>query len=338
MKAFIITILIGVATALDVVPGSYIIQLKPGTSASAHHRAVRSLLRKLDSTIQSFSIGKDFNAYAATALSTEDAAALSGRDDVLFVEPDFYISEFEGRARFGFSGVTGGTAFEEDGDGHGTHVAGTVAGKTYGVAKKAQVVAVKVFGSDGTGQASWLLAGITWAVNDILARNAVSSSVINLSLSTNGPSTSLEGAVRAAWNQGIVSVSAAGNSDSPAANLSPARIAETITVGMTRADRRRSQIIPNIYGSNWGPELDVFAPGEEILSAGWRSDTDTRTTTGTSMATPLVAGLISYLRALEGGLASPSSVKARLVALGHKGVVTDPKGSPNVLVYNGSGR
>ncbi|EHA50664.1 alkaline proteinase [Pyricularia oryzae 70-15] len=246
--------------------------------------------------------------------------------------------EFEGRARFGFSGVTGGTAFEEDGDGHGTHVAGTVAGKTYGVAKKAQVVAVKVFGSDGTGQASWLLAGITWAVNDILARNAVSSSVINLSLSTNGPSTSLEGAVRAAWNQGIVSVSAAGNSDSPAANLSPARIAETITVGMTRADRRRSQIIPNIYGSNWGPELDVFAPGEEILSAGWRSDTDTRTTTGTSMATPLVAGLISYLRALEGGLASPSSVKARLVALGHKGVVTDPKGSPNVLVYNGSGR
>lgn len=92
MKAFIITILIGVATALDVVPGSYIIQLKPGTSASAHHRAVRSLLRKLDSTIQSFSIGKDFNAYAATALSTEDAAALSGRDDVLFVEPDFYIS------------------------------------------------------------------------------------------------------------------------------------------------------------------------------------------------------------------------------------------------------
>ncbi|KAI6380651.1 hypothetical protein MCOR25_001586 [Pyricularia grisea] len=402
MKAFIVTLLIGVATALDIVPGSYIVQLKPGTSATAHHRAVRSLLRKRDSTIQSFSIGQDFNAYAATALSAEDAAALSGRDDVLSIEPDFYISvhdfnrtdldlepralttqspsgvwslsdvshtaagasdyvyddtagagqtvyvvdtgirishqEFEGRARFGYSALTGSTSYEEDGDGHGTHVAGTVAGKTYGVAKKAQVVAVRVFGSDGTGQASWTIAGITWAVNDILARNAASSSVINLSLSASAPSTALEALVRSAWNQGIVSVSAAGNSDSPAANLSPARIAETITVGMTRADRRRSQIIPNIYGSNWGPELDVFAPGEDILSADWRSDTGARTTTGTSMATPLVAGLISYLRALEGGLASPSDVKARLVALGHKGVVTDPKGSPNVLVYNGSGR
>ena len=113
---------------------------------------------------------------------------------------------------------------------------------------------------------------------------------------------------------------------------------ETITVGMTGTTRRRTQVIAGIFGSNYGPELDVFAPGQDIVSASHLSDSGSRSTTGTSMATPLVSGLICYLRRLEGGIASPASVKTRLVQLGHSGVVTDPKGSPNVLVYNGSGR
>jgi subtilisin family serine protease len=150
--------------------------------------------------------------------------------------------------------------------------------------------------------------------------------------------SAIENAVRAAWNQGIVSVSAAGNADQPASGSAPARIAETITVGMTGINRRRTQVIAGVFGSNYGPELDVFAPGQDIVSASWQSDTGSRVTTGTSMATPLVSGLICYLRRLEAGLSSPDSVKARLVQLAHKGVVTDPKGSPNVLVYNGSGR
>ncbi|KAL2204572.1 alkaline proteinase, partial [Sarocladium strictum] len=247
--------------------------------------------------------------------------------------------EFEGRARFGYSAITSSTTYHEDDDGHGTHVAGTVAGKTYGVAKKAQVVAVKSF-SSGAGQGSWVLNGINWAVNDIISRNAQATSVLNLSLVSTGgsPNTALENAVRAAWNQGIVSVSAAGNADQPASNSSPARITETITVGMTGPTRRRTQVIAGVFGSNYGPELDLFAPGQDIISASWQSDTGSRSTTGTSMATPLVAGLICYLRQLEGGLSAPASVKARLVQLGHSGVVTDPKGSPNVLVYNASGR
>jgi oryzin len=209
MKGFIITLLCGVATAIDVVPGSYIVQLQPDTVPTSHHRAVRSILRKRDSTVQSFSIGDSFNAYVATSLSSEDAAVLASRQDVLSVEPDIWYyhddlnqteenlhpralttqspagswslgdvshrdagasdyvydesagaghtvyvvdsgirishQEFEGRARFGYSGVTGSTTYEEDDDGHGTHVAGTVAGRTYGVAKKAEVVAVKSF-------------------------------------------------------------------------------------------------------------------------------------------------------------------------------------------------
>ena len=106
---------------------------------------------------------------------------------------------------------------------------------------------------------------------------------------------------------------------------------------MTQPDRGRVNIIADIYGSNYGPEMDVFAPGRDIVSASHLSDTGTATKTGTSMATPLVAGLVCYLRALEGGLAAPKQAADRVLALALKGVVGDPKGSPNLLVNNGSG-
>lgn len=246
--------------------------------------------------------------------------------------------EFEGRARFGINGVTNSTDpsnASKDTDGHGTHCAATVGGKTYGAAKKASLVDVKVF--DGaTGSISAILSGIQWAVADVIARGAQGTSVFSMSLSAENSSI-MDAAVLAAYNAGILSVVAAGNENKAIANTSPARLPQAFTVGMTQPNRGRVNIITDIYGSNFGPEMDVFAPGRDIVSASHLSDTGTALKTGTSMATPLVAGLVSYLRALEGGLGSPDAVTARILQLALKGVVGDPRGSPNVLVNNGSG-
>lgn len=248
-------------------------------------------------------------------------------------------SEFGGRARFGVNGILNSTdpaEANQDNDGHGTHVAGTVAGTIYGAAKLASVVDVKVF--DGsTGTVSALLTGIEWAVNDVVSRGAQATSVFSMSLGVRSDSTVLDDAVAEAYNQGILSVVAAGNENAPIGNTAPARLAESLTVGMTQADRGRVNIMTDIYGSNFGPEMDVFAPGRNIVSASNLADDGVATKTGTSMATPLVAGLVCYLRALEDGLGSPEAVVARILELAQKDVVGDVRGSPNVLVYNGSG-
>ncbi|KAH6619980.1 alkaline serine protease Alp1 [Boeremia exigua] len=247
--------------------------------------------------------------------------------------------EFEGRARFGINGVTNSTDpsnASKDTDGHGTHCAGTVAGKTYGAAKKASLVDVKVF--DGaSGSISATLTGIQWAVNDVVSRGAQRTSVFSMSLGAETTATLLDDAVKAAYDVGILSIVAAGNADAPVGNNSPARLAQSFTVAMSRPDRGRVSLIANVFGSNYGPEVDVFAPGSDIVSASHLSDTGTSSKTGTSMATPLVAGLVCYLRKLEGGLNTPTQVTNRILQLGLKGVVSDTKGSPNVLVNNGSG-
>ncbi|KAL1599533.1 hypothetical protein SLS60_007336 [Paraconiothyrium brasiliense] len=247
--------------------------------------------------------------------------------------------EFEGRARFGVNGITNSTdasGASKDDDGHGTHCAATVVGKTFGVAKKASVVDVKVF--DGsTGSISSIITGIQWAVNDVVSRSAQSTSVFSMSLGAETTSTILDDAVQAAYDAGILSIVAAGNENAPIAPNSPARLPASFTVGMTQPDRNRVNIIADIYGSNFGPEMDVFAPGRDIVSASNLNDTGNSTKTGTSMSTPLVAGLVCYLRALESGLGSPDQVTGRILELAIKDVVGDPKGSPNLLVYNGSG-
>ena len=248
--------------------------------------------------------------------------------------------EFEGRARFGINGVTNSTdpsGASADTDGHGTHCAGTVAGKTFGAAKKASLVDVKVFDGE-SGTTSAILTGIQWAVNDVVSRNAQASSVFSMSLSARTSSTLLDDAVKAAYDAGILSIVAAGNENSAIGDTTPARAPESFTVGMTQPDRGRVSIIADIYGSNFGPEMDVFAPGRDIVSASHLSDTGNSTKTGTSMATPLVAGLVCYLRALEGGLGSPKAVGDRILGLALKDVVSDPRGSPNLLVNNGNGR
>jgi oryzin len=247
--------------------------------------------------------------------------------------------EFAGRASFGINGLTGSTINDGsnsgDRDGHGTHVAATIIGKKYGVAKKARAIDVKVFEGD-TGSISAILTGLSWAVNDIISKGAQDTSVLSMSLSTSVQKI-LDDSIIEAYSQGILTVTAAGNNDGPAASYSPAHLPQAFTVGMTQPDRARVQIIPGIYGSNYGPELDVFAPGRDIISASHESDNGISIKTGTSMATPLVSGLVCYLRALERNLTTPDAVTERILQMALKDTLTNTgSGSPNLLVNNGS--
>lgn len=233
--------------------------------------------------------------------------------------------EFEGRASNGYNAVGG--AFT-DSVGHGTHVAGTIGSKTYGVAKKASLIAVKVFAGE-QGSTSTILDGYQWAVNDIRAKGRTNKAAINLSLGGSF-SSAFNRAVTAAFNNGVVTVVAAGNENTDASGSSPASAPEAITVGAIERGNARAEY------SNFGSILDVFAPGTNILSTWIGSTTATNTISGTSMATPHVVGLVLYLQALE-GLTSPKAVADRIVALSTKNVVTDVQGSPNRLAYNGNG-
>ncbi|KAK3995200.1 putative serine protease with a subtilisin domain [Cladorrhinum sp. PSN332] len=239
--------------------------------------------------------------------------------------------EFEGRAHLGFNAFPG--ADDNDNQGHGTHVAGTIAGKTYGVAKKAKIVSVKVF-DYGASTTSIVLSGFAWAVSNI---TSPSTSLISMSLG-GPPSAAFNAAVASAFSSGILSVVAAGNEGLDASTSSPASAAEAITVGAVDINNERP------YWSNYGSLVDIFAPGVEVLSA-WSGgdDEDWHVADGTSMAAPHVAGLVLYLRGLErrsvGGVSkSVAEVVERVKALGTRGVVKDGgKGSPDLLAYNGSG-
>jgi subtilisin family serine protease len=212
------------------------------------------------------------------------------------------------------------------GNGHGTHVSGTIGGTTYGVAKNVSLVAVKVLDSSGSGTTSGVIAGIQWAASAASGKKAVA----NMSLG-GSYSASLNSAVSSAISSGLTFVVAAGNDNANAANYSPASVADAITVGATTsADARASY-------SNYGSTLDVFAPGSSITSSYIGSNSATAILSGTSMATPHVVGLAAYLIALE-GLSSPSAVVSRIKALASSNKITSAgSGSPNLLIYNGSG-
>lgn len=233
--------------------------------------------------------------------------------------------EFEGRASFGYNAAGGDNA---DTVGHGTHVAGTIGSKTYGVSKKANLIAVKVFQGESSST-STILDGYQWAVNDIRAKGRQNKAAINLSLG-GAFSTAFNKAVKAAYDGGVVTVVAAGNDNADASDSSPASAPEAITVGSIDKTNARS------YFSNFGADLDIFAPGSDILSTWIGSNTATNTISGTSMATPHVVGLVLYLQALE-GLSGPAAVANRLSALATTNAVSDTQGSPNKLAYNGSG-
>ncbi|MFE9019868.1 S8 family serine peptidase [Streptomyces sp. NPDC007808] len=232
--------------------------------------------------------------------------------------------DFGGRASYGYDAIDNDNT-AQDGHGHGTHVAGTVAGTAYGVAKKAKVVGVRVLNNSGQGTTAQVVAGIDW-----VARNAVKPAVANMSLG--GPADSaLDTAVRNAVASGITFAVAAGNESTNASTRSPARVAEAITVGATTSSDAKASY------SNYGSALDLFAPGSSITSAWNSSDSATNTISGTSMASPHVAGAAA-LHLADNPSATPAQVASALTSAATTGVVTSPgTGSPNRLLYVGGG-
>ncbi|SEM63339.1 Serine protease, subtilisin family [Stigmatella aurantiaca] len=231
-------------------------------------------------------------------------------------------TEFQGRAMTGFDAVTaGGTA--NDCNGHGTHVAGTVGGATYGVAKGVTLHAVRVLDCGGSGTYEGVVAGVDW-----VTANHVKPAVANMSLG-GGVSDALDQAIRNSITAGVVYAVAAGNDNGDACTKSPARTAEAITVGATANTDARASF------SNYGSCVDIFAPGQNITSAYHSSDTVTNTISGTSMASPHVAGTAALY--LQGNpTASPATVGAALVGFATDGRVTDARpNSPNKLLFSG---
>ncbi|HEY0638331.1 MAG TPA: S8 family serine peptidase [Pseudonocardiaceae bacterium] len=200
-------------------------------------------------------------------------------------------ADFGGRAVWGSNssgdGVTG------DCNGHGTHVAGTIGGGTYGVAKAARLVAVKVLGCTGSGTTAGITAGVDWVTAN---HQAGAPAVANLSVNGTGANTTLEAAVRASIADGVVYAVAAGNSNQDACNTSPARVAEAITVAATTNTDARASF------SNYGSCVDIFAPGQNITSVWGTGDTATNTMSGTSVATPHVAGAAALVLSEAPGL------------------------------------
>jgi subtilisin family serine protease len=235
----------------------------------------------------------------------------------------FTHTQFGGRAVKGVDEVTsGGSA--SDCNGHGTHVAGTVGGSTYGVAKSVTLVAVRVLNCNGSGTTAGVIAGVDWVTGNHVAGQPA---VANMSLG-GGASTALDNAVRNSIADGVSYAIAAGNSGVSACNGSPARVAAAMTIGATdRNDTKPSW-------SNYGSCVDWFAPGVSITSSWYTSNTATNTISGTSMATPHTAGVAAlYLQGHP--TASPATVRSALFSAATKNVVVSAgSGSPNALLYS----
>ncbi len=228
-------------------------------------------------------------------------------------------SEFAGRIRSGFAatGLTG----TEDCNGHGTHVAGTAAGATYGIAPAATVVAVRVLDCNGSGTLSGVIAGIDWAIQDHTSKPAV----LNMSLG-GGLSGILDAAVQRAVDDGISVVVAAGNSTADACGFSPAAAPNAITVGSTTTSDTRSSF------SNFGECVDIFAPGSGIKSAWHTGTTATGTISGTSMASPHVAGVAARILSANPTF-SPAQVATIITSSATPNVVLDTRSTSNLLLF-----
>jgi subtilisin family serine protease len=234
----------------------------------------------------------------------------------------FSHSEFGSRAISGFDSVDGGTA--DDCHGHGTHVAGTVGGTTYGVAKGVMLVAVRVLNCSGSGTTAGVIAGVDWVTGD---HGSGQPAVANMSLG-GSRSNSLDNAVRNSIADGVSYAIAAGNSNRSACNFSPARVAEAMTIGATDQTDRRASF------SNKGDCVDWFAPGVGITSAWSTGDSATNTISGTSMATPHTAGVAAlYLQGKTGAATSPATVRTALFNLTTKGIVTSARTANNHLLF-----
>ncbi|WP_210574697.1 S8 family peptidase [Streptomyces sp. GESEQ-4] len=347
---------------------SYIVTLKKSAGLKAASSAGKSLVKEYGGTVKK-TFGTVLNGYTAT-LSATEAKQLAADPAVASVEqnqrvhltdttqtnapwgldrsdqnslplsgtytyPDsagsgvtVYVidtgvrithSQISGRATYGYDAVDGDTT-ASDGNGHGTHVATTIAGSTYGIAKKANIVGVRVLNNAGSGTTAGVVAGIDW-----VTANHSGPSVANMSLG-GGASTALDTAVANSIASGVTYAVAAGNSSANASSYSPARVASAITVGATtNTDAKASY-------SNFGSILDIFAPGSSITAGWYTSDTATNTISGTSMATPHVAGAAAVYLANHTS-STPAQVASALTGGATTGVVTSPgSGSPNRLL------
>ena len=248
--------------------------------------------------------------------------------------------DFEGRAHWGKTIPANDE--DRDGNGHGTHCSGTVGGKKYGVAKKANIYAVKVLKSNGSGTMSDVVKGVEWAAirhSEQVAlakkgkgKKGFKGSAANMSLG-GGKSVTLDLAVNAAVDAGIHFAVAAGNDDADSCNYSPAAAEKAVTVGAsTLADERA-------YFSNYGKCNDIFAPGLNIRSTWIGSDTAVNTISGTSMASPHIAGLLAYFLSLQPSKDSafavaditPKQLKENIIAVATQGSLSDvPSNTKNV--------
>jgi cerevisin len=278
-----------------------------------------------------------FNKYSYDSVAGEGVT-------VYIVDTGININhtDFEGRAKWGITIPDGDE--DVDGNGHGTHVAGTVAGKRYGVSKKANVVAVKVLRSNGSGTMSDVIKGVEWvaeahvdSVNSARRKGTVhKGSGANMSLG-GGRSRTLDAAVNGAVNAGVHFAVAAGNDNRDACDYSPAAAEKAITVGASTIEDERA------WFSNFGPCVDVFGPGKDITSTWIGSRVATNTISGTSMASPHVAGLVAYFLSLQPssdseyfvGLMTPKELKDKIIKLSTKNAMTKiPSNTPNLLIFN----
>ncbi|KXH48240.1 alkaline protease [Colletotrichum nymphaeae SA-01] len=347
-----------------IVPDKYIVRVAPGTYdtdfeshlswvANVHKR---SLSRRSTAGVEkTFNVG-DFKAYAGE-FDAETIAEIEKDGYAVSVEPDRVVEATalvtQAAAPWGLSSLSSttpladgsssspyiydGTAGEgtyayvlDSGDefGHGSHVAGIIGAATYGVAKKATVVDVKVVRGLGYSTVAHVLDGYSWAVNNITnTPGRVSKAVINMSLAF-PKSDAMNSAVDAAFDLGVTTVVGAGNDGKDASTKSPASAQKAITVGAVAWNWTRAD------WSNFGADVNIFAPGLDIPSL-WRQPGQVSVVSGTSMATPHVAGLVAYLQALY-PLENAAAVVEKLNEFAVKGVVGNSgSGGANVLAHSG---
>lgn len=239
-------------------------------------------------------------------------------------------NDFEGRAKWGYNAM--GDGRNSDYNGHGTHVAGTMCGKLYGLSKASECKAVKVLSDSGSGSFAGIIDGINWVVNDAItnikrANKAAAKGVANMSLG-GGKSTSLNNAVNAAVDAEVIMAVAAGNSYADACNYSPASAENSISVGATSNTDSMATF------SNWGSCVDIFGPGVSITSAWINGVNSDNTISGTSMASPHIAGVAMKLM-YDNPDYDADKIKDEMLATASSGKISGVRGSPNKLVYHG---